>query len=823
MSKNGWNTVNRRSPCEICGKDDWCARAEDGVARCMRASDPPPGWSMVKRCDDGGVVCRQSVDGLPPGAETVQHDAPPRDWVHEASDFSRAITPERLLALAGTLGVLPDSLETISVGWHAPRGCWTFPECDGDGRVIGIALRLSDGSKNFIKHGRRGLVVPSKLAQLPDPVFIVEGPSDVAAAVTLGVAAVGRPNNRGGVEHLARLLRDRKIIIVGEFDPKPDGSWPGRDGAQAVAGNLATKWKKALRWALMPDNAKDVRSWLGGQNIDLHEETACRAAGRKLVAAIESAAIEIKPGTGVASVDWEPPVPLGHFNLPEFPIESFPTGLCVFREFCAAVAESYQVPIDMPAMLILAVGAAALAKRVKVHVRGDHHEPVNIFVSVAMEPANRKSGVFRTVAQPLQEFERSENERLAPIIEERQTEREILEKRLEEAKKKASRAKPGTERKKLAKDALDLTEELRQFEVLFPPRYVADDATPERLTTLLKHHGGRMALLSPEGDTFDLMAGRYSKNGCTNLGVYLKAHAGDDIRVDRVARPSEFVQEPALTLGLAVQPDVLCGLMAKPGFRGRGLLGRFLYSMPVSTLGHRKVASSAIPPAVASAYREVLECALRLEPARNELGREVSHILEIGKDALYELDRFATSVERDLGDGGQFEAMRDWGGKLVGAVCRIAGIFHGLQAIPALCPSAKAIDAETMLCAIAIGEYCVPHAKAAYHQMGADPAVRLAERLIKWLRNERVTQFSKRDAFNSIRGMIHRVDELEIPLQLLCDHSFVRLVENDRPGPGRRPSPKYEVNPIFLAQNTQNTHNALDGLNSTHSAQRSSM
>ena len=37
----------------------------------------------------------------------------------------------------------------------------------------------------------------------------------------------------------------------------------------------------------------------------------------------------------------------------------------------------------MPAMLGLAVGAAALAKRIEVHVQGDHSEPVNLFVVVA--------------------------------------------------------------------------------------------------------------------------------------------------------------------------------------------------------------------------------------------------------------------------------------------------------------------------------------------------------------------------------------------------------------------------------------------------------
>ena len=50
-------------------------------------------------------------------------------------------------------------------------------------------------------------------------------------------------NNVGGVEHLARLLRnvpaDRSIIVVGEWDEKTDGSWPGGMGAKSTAARLS--------------------------------------------------------------------------------------------------------------------------------------------------------------------------------------------------------------------------------------------------------------------------------------------------------------------------------------------------------------------------------------------------------------------------------------------------------------------------------------------------------------------------------------------------------------------------------------------------------
>ena len=71
--------------------------------------------------------------------------------------------------------------------------------------------------------------------------------------------------------------------------------------------------------------------------------------------------------------------------------------------------------------------------------------------------------------------------------------------------------------------------------------------------------------------------------------VFLRGHAGDDLRVDRVNRPPEHVERPALTMAVVVQPEVIAGLASKPGFRGRGLLGRILFSLPFSLIGYREL------------------------------------------------------------------------------------------------------------------------------------------------------------------------------------------------------------------------------------------
>ena len=352
----------------------------------------------------------------------------------------------------------------------------------------------------------------------------------------------------------------------------------------------------------------------------------------------------------------------------------------------------------------------------------------------------------------------------------------------------------------------ELAEQIRTTKIVLPLQLTADDATPEAVGQLLHEQGGRIALLSPECDVFDLMAGRYS-DGVSRLGVYLKGHAGDDYKLNRVSRAIEYVRRPAFSVGLAVQPDVLRGLMEKPGFRRRGLLARFLYSLPASRVGFRKLNPASVPDQVSANYAHLMRAALQLQPAVDASDNPCPFVVRVSAEALAELNRFRAWAETELSTGGELSTMCGWGGKLPGVVCRIAGIFYGLIHAPTGNLAAHRRDAETMLCAIAVGEYTVGHAKAAFCEMGANPATGLARRILAWLTEGPLAEFTRRDAFNAPRGAVQRVDELDRPLQLLVEHGFIRERETARSGPGRKPSTRYDVNPLVCAQNVQNTHN----------------
>ncbi|MGH3922299.1 MAG: YfjI family protein, partial [Pseudonocardiaceae bacterium] len=299
----------------------------------------------------------------------------------------------------------------------------------------------------------------------------------------------------------------------------------------------------------------------------------------------------------------------------------------------------------------------------------------------------------------------------------------------------------------------------------------------------------RIAIMSPEGGCFDIMAGRYA-NGAANFDVWLKGHAGDAIRVDRKGRPPEFVPHPALTMGLAVQPVVLRQIVGREGFRGRGLLARFLYAVPRSTVGRREIEPPPVPENVRDAYQHTIATLAR---SLADLAEPLP-ILTLDEPARAVLRGFAAELEARVGDDGDLGHIRDWAGKLAGAVVRIAGLLHVAGNLSN--GWSRPVAEPTVAAAIRLGRYFAAHAVAAFDLMNADPTVRGAHLTLRWIRerDEPFAQFSQRDAHRALRAHFEKVDDLKPALGLLEECRYIRR-QPRRAGRGR-PSLTYDVNPL---------------------------
>jgi replicative DNA helicase len=491
------------------------------------------------------------------------------------------------------------------------------------------------------------------------------------------------------------------------------------------------------------------------------------------------------------------PVPLSARRLlPPFPVDALPGWVA---DQVAAVAEFTQTPPDLAGCLALAALATAAGGRAVVEVRPGWREPVNLFTAVAMAPGSRKSAVFAAMTAPLLATEAELVEAARPVVVEAELAARVARARAEKAAKAAETAATTDARLSAFADASSAALAAEEVTVPVLPRLVADDITPEAAASLLAEQGGRLAVLSAEAGIFATLAGRYS--GAPNLEVFLKGHAGDLLRVDRKGRPPEHVPAPALTLGLAVQPEVLVDIARQPGFRGRGLLARILYALPANTVGRRRVGAAPPPAKVANAYVA-------------GLGALVRELADWTDPAVLPLDpaadacvlRLEEAIEPRL--AGDLAHLADWASKLTGATVRVAGLLH--LATHHAGGWNRPVDAATVDAAARVGHYYLAHALAVFDHMGADPLVDDARAVLDWISRAGAAHFTRRACFAAVRGTrFRKVTDLDPALALLVDHGYLRPVPPPPATPGRPPSPAFDVHP--RTEPTQRTEPTAGG------------
>ena len=275
--------VTKNQPCPICKRGDWCRVFADGWAECMRVpsdkpatsggwmwrlrgestphpgpmtSSPPLGRSLPDLRSEAHSFRRSAAEVPGRGGEgerkppTINATKLMRDWL-------AATSATALEEFATALGVSAPSLVAVGAAWAAAHSAWAFPMCDGHGNVVGIRLRNERG-KFAVRGSKQGIFLANVPTQTT--LFVCEGPTDTAAAVELGLFAVGRPNCCCGgaeIKVYARCHGVARVVVISDNDK------PGLDGARKVGGELK------LPFSIYVPPAKDVREFvrLGGTRI----------------------------------------------------------------------------------------------------------------------------------------------------------------------------------------------------------------------------------------------------------------------------------------------------------------------------------------------------------------------------------------------------------------------------------------------------------------------------------------------------------------------------------------------------------------------------
>lgn len=474
-----------------------------------------------------------------------------------------------------------------------------------------------------------------------------------------------------------------------------------------------------------------------------------------------------------------------------FPVDAIPKP---YHSMVKAVAEACQVDPAMPAVSILSVLSAAAGGALRAEPRAGWCEPINLYTATVAMPGERKSAVQAELTAPLYDAEEQLAQESADERLEQDSLRKIAVQAAEKARRAAANAK-AADRKRATEEALAETQAAEMIKVPPVTRLIADDITPEAAASLIAEQK-RLAIISAEGGIFDTFAGRYNNN-VPNLDLFLKGHSGDRLRVDRKGRDPEYVDCPALTVGLMVQPDVITAIGRRQQFRGRGLLARFLYAAPCSKIGSRKPDAAPVPDHVRSDYQaKVRDLVIDLASQVGKPG-----ILTFTDEAQAKVVGLLTETEKELADGGALASIRDWGAKYVGAVIRIAGLLHLAQ--HGALGAEKPIQADTLADATEIGSYFKHQALRTFTTMQADPLVADMEYVIERVRQTGLDELSERDIFNETRSRFSITSNLKPVIAELIERGY--LIPQEEPkttGPGRRPSPRYRVDlqPAISAQ-----------------------
>jgi len=142
--------------------------------------------------------------------------------------------PSMLRRFGEKLGVEALALSFLGCVWSAPNDAWAFPMRDANKKIIGIRLRSEAGDKWAVKGSKAGCFYTTKLP-VGKTLYVLEGPTDTAAGITLGLTAIGRPSCLGCEAQVVEYVRLNKISEVVVCS---DNDAPGLRGAEKLQAAL---------------------------------------------------------------------------------------------------------------------------------------------------------------------------------------------------------------------------------------------------------------------------------------------------------------------------------------------------------------------------------------------------------------------------------------------------------------------------------------------------------------------------------------------------------------------------------------------------------
>lgn len=449
----------------------------------------------------------------------------------------------------------------------------------------------------------------------------------------------------------------------------------------------------------------------------------------------------------------------------EFPVDCIP----FLADYIKQVSIFTQTDVSMAGTILLPVLSNCLQKKISINVSvtedpkdKGYQEQLSIFALVALASGERKSPVFKALTEPLRSYQFEFNENIEPEIKRHQHKITLIQEQIKAQKKIIANGKG-------SHDAKMFLDDLIEQEILLKPMYtkslIESDITLERTASLMYENGGKLGIFTDEGGIIKTWSGKYDSN---DIEIILSSYSGTGFSVRRQTRDEFAIKDPALSIAIATQEKTLNDLLDNSYFRDKGLTARFLFSSPKSMVGDRDIITKPISNNAENEYKSLINRLLNLE-------FEHLQVIDFSQEAHAKLIKYKIEHEKNLKY--DLKEMREWSGKYIGNLIRIAGVLYvlkNLEFFESGNPFPPSIDLCILESAISLSEYFMENAKKIFLTAERSQEYKEAQYVLDKIREcfNGKSSINKRSLFQKCR-VFKKTDEIHPVLIELIERNYI--------------------------------------------------
>jgi Protein of unknown function (DUF3987) len=262
----------------------------------------------------------------------------------------------------------------------------------------------------------------------------------------------------------------------------------------------------------------------------------------------------------------------------DFPVDLLPD---IAHRFAYEVACALRVPIELPAVSVLAAASASIGRGLEIQSTPDEVMRGNLYFLGAARSGDGKTRTIKQAASVILDYQKQAIAFWKYGTEPRaRTEQKLLKAEMKKLQGLLSARKPtfSVDRATIIDELREKIRRLRELEDdLHSPQYIVEDCTVESLAPALAANNEEIFSLSADaGKVLLNLQGRYNKKGEIDDNFYLKSFSGDHHIVNRNSHSPIVLYQPTISLLWLAQPDLLTRIFQNIRLLSGGLLARCL-------------------------------------------------------------------------------------------------------------------------------------------------------------------------------------------------------------------------------------------------------